>query len=73
MELTAGLFYGYVVVDVPGLVSNLTGCDTGTWESADKDLAGKVVDHLVHLIATVSPGAKRRFHRALFLRRPDAH
>ena len=58
MELTAGLFYGYVVVDVPGLVSNLTGCETGTWESADKDLAGKVVDHLVHLIATVSPGAK---------------
>ena len=59
MELTAGLFYGYVVVDVPGLVSNLTGCDTSTWESADKDLAGKVVNHLVHLIATVSPGAKR--------------
>ena len=58
MELTAGLFYGYVVVDVPGLVSNLTGCDTSDWESADKDLAGKVVDHLVHLIATVSPGAK---------------
>ena len=58
MELTAGLFYGYVVVDVPGLVSNLTGCETGTWENADKDLAGKVVDHLVHLIATVSPGAK---------------
>lgn len=59
MELTAGLFYGYVVVDVPGLVSNLTGCDTSAWESADRDLAGKVVDHLVHLIATVSPGAKR--------------
>ena len=59
MELTAGLFYGYVVVDVPGLVSNLTGCDAGGWKSADKDLAGKVVDHLVHLIATVSPGAKR--------------
>ena len=58
MELTAGLFYGYVVVDVPGLVSNLTGCETGDWERADKDLAGKVVDHLVHLIATVSPGAK---------------
>ena len=59
MELTAGLFYGYVVVDVPGLVSNLTGCDASDWESADKDLAGKVIDHLVHLIATVSPGAKR--------------
>lgn len=59
MELTAGLFYGYVVVDVPGLVSNLTGCDASDWESANKDLAGKVIDHLVHLIATVSPGAKR--------------
>ena len=58
MELTAGLFYGYVVVDVPGLVSNLTGCAASAWESADKDLTGKVVDHLVHLIATVSPGAK---------------
>ena len=58
MELTAGLFYGYVVVDLPGLVSNLEGCDAGEWENADRDLAGKVVEHLTHLIATVSPGAK---------------
>ena len=58
MELTAGLFYGYVVVDVPGLVSNLTGCEPGDWQSADRELAGTVVEHLVHLIATVSPGAK---------------
>lgn len=49
-ELTAGLFYGYVVVDILGLVRNL-GDDTA--------LAGKVVEHLVHLIATVSPGAKK--------------
>ncbi len=49
MELTAGLFYGYVVVDVPGLVSNLSGSET---------LAGQVVHNLIHLIATVSPGAK---------------
>jgi len=49
-ELTSGLFYGYVVVDVPLLVANLAG---------DKDLAAKVVEHLVHLIATVSPGAKK--------------
>lgn len=49
-ELTSGLYYGYVVVDVPLLVSNLAG---------DEDLAGKVVEHLVHLIATVSPGAKK--------------
>jgi CRISPR system Cascade subunit CasC len=49
-ELTAGLFYGYVVVDVPALVANVGG------EAA---LAGKIVEHLVHLIATVSPGAKK--------------
>ena len=58
MELTAGLFYGYVVVDLPGLVSNLEGCDANRWQSADRDLAAKVVEHLAHLIATVSPGAK---------------
>ena len=57
-ELTAGLYYGYVVVDVPGLVSNLEGCPAGDWESADRELAGQVVHNLLHLIATVSPGAK---------------
>ena len=58
MELTAGLFYGYVVVDVPGLVSNLEGCKPKEWQDADRELAAKVVEHLAHLIATVSPGAK---------------
>ena len=59
MELTAGLFYGYVVIDVPGLVSNLEGCTAEEWGSADRELAANVVEHLTHLIATVSPGAKR--------------
>ena len=58
MELTAGLFYGYVVVDVPGLVSNLEGCPAGEWGGADKELAAQVIRNLIHLIATVSPGAK---------------
>ncbi len=60
MELTAGLFYGYVVVDVPGLVSNLEGCEAQDWQNSEtnRDMAGKVVEHLIHLIATVSPGAK---------------
>jgi CRISPR system Cascade subunit CasC len=49
-ELTTGLFYGYVVIDLPLLVANVGG---------DGALAGKVVEHLVHLIATVSPGAKK--------------
>ena len=58
MELTAGLFYGYVVVDVPGLISNLEGCLPDDWQNADKSLARQVVHNLIHLIATVSPGAK---------------
>ena len=58
MELTAGLFYGYVVVDMPGLVSNLEGCYAEDWQAADRDLAARVVEHLLHLIATVTPGAK---------------
>jgi CRISPR system Cascade subunit CasC len=57
-ELTSGLFYGYVVVDVPALVSNLTGVDAKKWEEADREMAAEVVRRLVHLIAEVSPGAK---------------
>ena len=49
-EITSGLFYGYVVIDLPGLISNLGG---------DRSLASRVVGSLVHLIAEVSPGAKR--------------
>jgi CRISPR system Cascade subunit CasC len=58
-ELTTGLFYGYVVVDVPLLVSNLEGCDPKQWDKADRALAREVVRRMVHMTATVSPGAKR--------------
>lgn len=57
-ELASGLFYGYVVVDLPLLVSNLTGCERRDWLSAESELAGQVLEHLVHLVATISPGAK---------------
>lgn len=57
-ELTSGLFYGYVVVDVPALVSNLTGSPAKDWLSADRSMAAEVAARLVGLIATVSPGAK---------------
>lgn len=63
-ELASGLYYGYVVVDVPQLVQNLEGENfkdcfaTGT-PAERRALAGRVVQHLLHLIATVSPGAKR--------------
>lgn len=61
-ELASGLYYGYVVVDVPQLVANLEGEKAENWAAlaGDKrELAGRVVQHLLHLIATVSPGAKR--------------
>jgi CRISPR system Cascade subunit CasC len=48
-ELTCGLFYGYVVIDLPGLVANCAG---------DRELVGRVVHNLTHLIAEISPGAK---------------
>ncbi len=48
-ELTSGLFYGYVVVDLPGLLKNLKD---------DEKLAGQVLHNLIYLIAEVSPGAK---------------
>lgn len=57
-ELTSGLYYGYVVVDVPLLVSNLEGAERSAWHAADRSLAAEVVRRLVHLVSTVSPGAK---------------
>ena len=48
-ELTSGLFYGYVVVDLPGLLENLGG---------DTEMAGAVLHHFIYLITEVSPGAK---------------
>lgn len=60
MELGAGLFYGYVVVDVPLLVSNLCGCHRREWADQPEAMsdARDVLDGLARAIATVSPGAK---------------
>ena len=59
-ELTSGLYYGYVVVDLPLLVSNLTGCKRADWAGEqDRALAARVVENLVHLVAEISPGAKK--------------
>ncbi|MBS0495425.1 MAG: type I-E CRISPR-associated protein Cas7/Cse4/CasC [Proteobacteria bacterium] len=61
-ELASGLYYGYVVVDVPQLVANLEGVHIQDWAKITPEqraLAGRVVHSLLHLVATVSPGAKR--------------
>ncbi|MBR9812500.1 type I-E CRISPR-associated protein Cas7/Cse4/CasC [bacterium] len=50
MELASGLYYGYTVIDVPLLIANLT---------SDVGLPARVAEHLLYLIAEVSPGAKK--------------
>lgn len=58
MELGAGLFYGYVAVDVPLLQSNLTGCTRKDWKAQDSQTAQDVLQGLIRTIAEVTPGAK---------------
>jgi CRISPR system Cascade subunit CasC len=58
MELGAGVYYGYVVVDLPLLISNLTGSDPKDWKKQEAQEACSVLTALVKTIATVSPGAK---------------
>lgn len=60
MELGAGLFYNYVVVDIPLLVSNLSGCERKDWAEQAEAIsdARDVLRGLIQAVATVSPGAK---------------
>lgn len=58
VELTTGLYYGYVVIDLPLLVSNIEGCTRAAWDSHWSPTVAEVVRRMVHLITTVSPGAK---------------
>lgn len=57
-ELGAGIFYGYVAVDVPLLVSNMTGCRREDWKTQDPSDTRKLLELLLHAIAQVTPGAK---------------
>lgn len=58
VELNSGLYYGYLAIDLPLLVSNLEGCGRDNWLKADRGLAAEIVKRLVSIVATVSPGAK---------------
>jgi len=57
-ELTSGLYYNYVVIDVRQLTANLEGVEPERWLAADRALAARLVKHLIHLMSRVSPGAK---------------
>ena len=61
-EITSGLYYSYSVVDLPLLISNLSG---------DEELAGEAASRFVRLVAEVTPAAKlgatAPYSRASFL------
>lgn len=57
-ELTSGIYYTYVVIDVPQLVSNIEGCAVQDWQNANREITAKLVKHMLHLMTTVTPGAK---------------
>ncbi len=58
-ELGAGLYYAYVVVDVPLLVSNLTGVEPRHWKNQDSTTPRRVLRALIESIVRQSPGAKK--------------
>ena len=59
-EINSGLYYGYVVIDVAQLVANTTGVPASQWNGdVDRDVAARAAENLVHLIAKVTPGAKK--------------
>ena len=58
MDLGAGLFYGYVAIDVPLLVSNFTGCDPKMWQDQALGDAHRVLSAFMRAVPTVTPGAK---------------
>ena len=58
MDLGAGLFYGYVAIDVPLLVSNFTGCDPKIWQDQALGDAHRVLSAFMRAVPTVTPGAK---------------
>lgn len=57
-DLATGIYYGYVVVDIPLLISNLTGVSQSDWRNSPRDIANECLRRLIRIIATVSPGAK---------------
>jgi CRISPR system Cascade subunit CasC len=58
-ELGAGIYYGYVAIDIPLLISNLTGCDPKDWRSQDGAVARRILEALITSIVRQSPGAKK--------------
>ena len=57
-ELTTGVYYGYICIDVPTLTGNLEGEEPDRWLETDRELTGEVARRLITLAATATSGAK---------------
>lgn len=57
-ELGTGVYYGYVAVDLPLLVSNMTGVSANKWREQGSSDPKRVLKELIQAITTCSPGAK---------------
>lgn len=57
-EINSGIFYLYMTVDMPLLVSNTTGHPAEDWLQADRDTAARIAASVAALAADELPGAK---------------
>ena len=57
-EINSGIFYLYMVVDMPLLTSNTTGCSIQDWLGADREIAAHAAANVAALAATALDGAK---------------
>ena len=59
VELTSGLYYGCVIIDVPQLVSNIEGVHTDLWMDADPAFSSLLIQNLINVIFEESVTAKK--------------
>lgn len=58
-QINSGIYYGYVVVDVPALVQNLEAVPRRKWLETDRKMTGELIHNLIMTIDTVVAGAKK--------------
>ncbi len=57
-ELGAGIYYSHIVVDIPLLVSNLSGTEAPQWRAQEPATARSVLSALIQAATSRTPGAK---------------
>ena len=58
-EINSGVFYFYIAIDVPQLVSNTAGCHTHDWQDSDRETAAQAAAAVAYQAATAISGAKK--------------